>query len=63
MTTISHAPSLNFAMAKIRTTVKERKAEKPLMTTPRRQRSPLASRWCFTIPAPAMVKPVKTPMA
>ena len=40
-----------------------RKAEKPLITAPRRQCPALAVRWCFNIPAPAMVNPVNTPMA
>ena len=62
-TTMSHAPSRNLAKAKITTTVNERKAEKPLTATLRRQCFPFAVRWCFTMPEPAMVKPVNTPMA
>ena len=37
MTTMTHAPSLNFATAKISTTLNERNAENPLMATLRRQ--------------------------
>ena len=36
-TTTTHAPSLNFAMMKINTTVAERKAAKALMTRLRLQ--------------------------
>ena len=54
---------MNFATAKMSTTVKDRKAEKPLMATLRFQWPWRAVRWCFTIPEPAMVKPVNTPMA
>ncbi len=60
---MSQAPSVNLATAKIRTTVRERKAEKPLMATLRRQWPSRAVRWCLTMPEPAMVNPVKTPMA
>ena len=60
---MSHAPSLNLAMAKMKTTVKDRKAENPLIAMPRRQCPVRAVRWCLTMPEPAIVKPVKTPMA
>ena len=60
---MSQAPSLNLATAKISTTVKDRKAENPLMAMLRRQWPSRAVRWCFTMPEPAMVKPVNTPMA
>ena len=33
------------------------------MATLRRQWPPLWVRWCLTMPDPAMVKPVNTPMA
>ena len=60
---MSHAPSRNLAKVKISTTVNDRKAEKPFTATLRRQWLPFSVRWCFTIPEPAMVKPVNTPMA
>jgi hypothetical protein len=60
---MTQAPSLNLATAKISTTTPDRNAENPLTTTLRRQCAPLCVRWCFTMPAPAMVKPVNTPMA
>ena len=60
---MSQAPSLNFATAKISTTVNDRKAEKPLTTMLRFQCPVCAVRWCLTMPDPAMVKPVNTPMA
>ncbi len=43
--------------------MKDKKAEKPLTATLRRQCPSRAARWCFTMPEPAMVKPVNTPMA
>ena len=62
-TTTTHAPSLNFTVAKMRTIMAVRMAEKPLITTFRCQCESLWSRWCLTMPAPAMANPVNTPMA
>jgi len=47
----------------VKTTMPDTNDENPLTTTLRRQCAPLFVRWCFTMPAPAMVKPVNTPMA
>ena len=50
-------------MAKMRTTISERIAAKPLMTSLCRQPGSRRRRWCLAMPAPAIVKPVKTPTA
>ena len=60
---ISQAPSLNFTMAKISTTMKDTTAATPFTAMPRFQWPTRASWWCLTMPAPAKVKPVNTPMA
>ena len=62
-TTTTHAPSVNLVTAKMRSTTNDRTAAVPLMTVPRRQWGSRLVRWYLTIPAPAMVKPVNTPMA
>ena len=62
-TTMIHAPSVNLAMTKTSTTIAVTDAEVALIATPRRH-WPVRSRRCrATIPAPARVKPVNTPMA
>ena len=57
------APSRNFATMKMATTMNDRTAEVPLAMTPQRQRPVRRSRWCLTMPAPAIVKDVNTPTA
>jgi hypothetical protein len=61
--TTSHAPSVNFVMAKMRTTAPATAPTRVLTRTLIRQRP---SRWVVkyrAIPNPARVKPVKTPIA
>ncbi len=54
---------MNSATAKTTTTTAHTTAAKPLTTTRWRQCGSRWRRWWATMPAPAMVKPVKTPMA
>ena len=63
MITTTQAPSVNLTVAKMRTISAVKNAEMALTTTPRRHFGPRASKWCLIIPAPAMAKPVNTPMA
>ena len=63
MTRITQAPSVNLATAMITRTTAESTDAVPLMTSRRRQWSSLWVRWYLAMPAPAMVKPVNTPMA
>jgi hypothetical protein len=61
--TTSHAPSVNFVTAKMRTTAPATAPTRVLTTTFALQRP---SRWVVkyrAIPNPARVKPVKTPIA
>ena len=62
-TTMTQPPSVNSAMANTTTITAHTTAAVALTATLFRQCSPRWVRWCFTIPAPAMVNPVKTPMA
>ena len=62
-TTTIHAPSVNFATAKMRTTAAVVTAEIELMMIPRVRCGPWPRRWCATMPSPAIVKPVNTPIA
>src|SRR5438270_8212422 len=62
-TTTTHAPRVNSVTAKIRTTSRQTTAAVALMMTLRRHPDSRWWRWCLVIPAPAMVKPVRTPMA
>ena len=51
-------------MAKMSTTIADSPADSPLMNTWRRHLpDDLSSSQCFTMPSPAMVNPVNTPMA
>ena len=50
-------------MAKMSTTSKHTTAAVALMTTPRFHPGSRWVRWCLVMPAPAIVKPVNTPMA
>jgi hypothetical protein len=61
--TTTHAPSSNFAIAKIKTTANDTNAEVPLTMIPRIRCGPVPRRWCATMPMPAMVNPVNTPIA
>ena len=54
---------MNFATAKMSTTVKDKKAENPLIDHAAAPVRSWCVRWCLTMPEPAMVKPVNTPMA
>ncbi len=60
---MNQAPWLNLATAMITSTMNESTEAVPLMASRRRQWSSRWVRWYFAIPAPAMVKPVNTPMA
>ena len=62
-TTTTHAPWVNSAMAKTTTTTAHTTAATALTATPLRQCWSRWRQWCVTMPAPAMVKPVNTPMA
>ena len=57
------APSVNLAKTKTKTTMEVTPAESALMKTPRRQCAPFSRRCRATMPAPANVKPVNTPIA
>ena len=61
--TTTQAPSLNFTVAKMSTMMAVSTADRPFTTTPRRHRPVRWSRWCLTMPDPAMANPVNTPMA
>jgi len=63
MITIVHAPSVNFVTMITMSTMNESTAAVPLMMARRRHCGSFVRRWYFTMPAPAMVKPVNTPMA
>ncbi len=62
-TTTTHPPLVNSAKAKTTTTTAQTMAAAALTATLLRQCSSRRVRWCLTMPAPAMVNPVKTPMA
>ena len=62
-TTMTQPPWVNSAMANTTTMTAQMTAAAALTATPFRQCSSLRVKWCFAIPAPAMVNPVKTPMA
>ncbi len=62
MTTV-HAPCPNLATTRIPTTTPDRMAALRLITSLRFQPRLRCLRWYLVIPAPAMVKPVNTPMA
>ncbi len=60
---MTQAPSVNLDTAMMIRTMKESTAAVPLMASRRRQWSSRWFRWYLAMPAPAMVKPVNTPMA
>ena len=62
-TTMIHAPSVNLASTKTSTTIAVTEAEVALMTTPTRHLPVRSRRWRATMPEPASVNPVNTPMA
>ncbi len=62
-TTTTQAPWVNSATAKTTTTMAQTTAAMALTATPLRQCWSRCRQWWVTIPAPAMVKPVNTPMA
>ena len=62
-TTTTQPPWVNSAMAKTTTITAQTTAAAALTATPLRQCSSRWVKWCLAMPAPAMVKPVKTPMA
>ncbi len=60
---MTQAPSVNLDTAMMMRTMKESTEAVPLMASRRRQWSSLWVRWYLAMPAPAIVKPVNTPMA
>ena len=60
---MTQAPSLNLDTAMITSTTNERTEAVPLMPSRLRQWSSRWFQWYLAMPAPAMVKPVNTPMA
>ena len=62
-TTMIQAPSRNLATMKMATTMNDSTPEVPFTMIPQRQRPVRRSRWCLTMPAPAMVNEVNTPTA
>ena len=61
--TTTHAPSVNFTTAKMSTTISEVTPAATLTATFGRHRLPWPLLKCLAIPNPAMVNPVKTPIA
>jgi hypothetical protein len=60
----TQAPSLNFVTAMMMSTIPERQDPgRPVDDGPALPLPAPVVRWYLTMPAPAMVKPVKTPMA
>ena len=62
-TTTTQAPWVNSVTTKTTTTTAQTTAAMPLTTTRWRQCWSRWVKWCFAMPAPAIVKPVKTPIA
>jgi len=62
-TAMIHAPSVNLTIRKIRTTIEVTVAESAFTKTPKRHLPVLSRRCLATIPAPASVNPVNTPIA
>ena len=62
-TTISHAPLVNSVVTKMRVTTALSTKAVALMVNSCRRLGPGWVRWYLVIPAPAMVKPVKTVQA
>ncbi len=60
---MTQAPSVNLATAMITRTIADEHDAVPLMAKRRRQWFSLWVWWYLAMPAPAMVKPVNTPMA
>ena len=60
---ITQAPSVNFVMASTASTAKDSTQPRPWITELRRQPGSRWVRWCLTMPAWEIVKPVNTPMA
>ncbi len=60
---MTQAPSVNLATTMIISTIADSTDAVPLIASRRRQCSSLWVRWYLAIPAPAMVKPVNTPIA
>ena len=60
---MTQAPSVNLDTAMMTRTTKDSTEAVPLMASRRRQWSSRWLRWYLAMPAPAMVKPVNTPMA
>ena len=63
MITTSQAPSVNFAIAKIATTIRDVTPAEKLITILRRQCSSRFVWWYLAMPSPAIVNAVNTPIA